>query len=136
MLSKILIEDVYLEGQKDISIKESDMFHDALEVLNQNHWGAVYITEDNKLKGLFTDGDARRVFTNNQSPIAMLNSQPISKYMTKAPISLGPKTTVKEALELFNEKLILVAPVVNESNELLGVVHLQHLTKALLKLIN
>ncbi|WP_164848449.1 CBS domain-containing protein [Halobacteriovorax sp. HLS] len=135
MLSNILIEEIYLKGQENISIKETDMFHEALEVLNKNHWGAVYITDNKKLIGLFTDGDARRVFTSNQAPIAMLNSQPISKYMTKAPISLSPKTSVQDAIELFNDKLILVAPIVDDSHNLLGVIHLQHLTKAILKLI-
>ena len=115
------------------TVKSDDYFHDAIESLNFNHWGGVFIVDKTgKLEGIFTDGDARRVLTKNQNPIAMLNATPITHFMTANPKVIKPELSIREALKMMNDKSILVMPVVNEQNKLVGLLHLQHAVKHLL----
>lgn len=133
MSSEKYIREVMVPLAEIKTVNVEDCFYDALSALNKNKWGAVFIVDDSdRLNGIITDGDARRIFFNNQEPLAQLNSEPAKKYMNPNPTCFSAETMVKEALKVMNEKMFLCAPVVNENKKLIGIVHLQHLVSQLL----
>jgi arabinose-5-phosphate isomerase len=134
MLSNKTIADVMVKVPEVKTVLMDEYFHDAIEVLNKNKWGAVFIVDkSNKLLGILTDGDARRVYAKNQEPMAQLNSDPITKYMNANPSKVTTETKVVDLIKVMNQKGFLCAPVVNGKDEFVGVVHLQHLVTEMLK---
>jgi len=116
------------------TIKNDDYFHDAVEALDGNHWGGVFIVnKDNHANGIFTDGDARRVLLKNQNPLAQLNATEITKYMTKDPKVVLHSEMILDVFKMMNESGILVVPVVDEEKKIIGLVHIQHIAKEFLK---
>ncbi len=136
MLNNKTIADVMVKVPEVKTVLSDEYFHDAIEVLNKNKWGAVFIVDkSNKLQGIITDGDARRIYAKNQEPMAQLNSDPISKYMNTNPTKVTGETKVLDLIKVMNQKGFLCAPVVNAKEEFVGVVHLQHLVTELLKVL-
>ena len=136
MLNSMTIAECMVKVPEVKTVLTDEYFHDAIEVLNKNKWGAVFIVDKfNKLQGIITDGDARRIYAKNQEPMAQLNSEPISKYMNTNPTKVMAEIKVIDLIKVMNQKGFLCAPVVNAKDEFVGVVHLQHLVTEVLKSI-
>ncbi len=93
----------------------------AARALNEGGFGVVLFTdENNRLTGLLTDGDLRRIICkegfNPESPAAGL--------MTRSFSSVKPEQAVAEALDIMEAKSIMVLPVLGPSGEAAGVIHL------------
>ncbi len=133
-MSNKLLESLVV-GTPDIQvINQDDCFYDALQILNKNKWGAVFIINENKkIAGIITDGDARKIIAANNEPIAQLNSEPAVKYANLNPTAFKISMPVIEALKVMNQKMFLCAPVVNDNGEFVGIVHMQHLVSELIK---
>lgn len=133
MLSNLYVKDVMISFPEVNAVYEDDFFHDALEILNKNRWGAVVVVDkDKKLKGIITDGDIRRIFVKNQEPIAQLNSEPISKFMNSNPFKVKMEFPLMDLIKVMNEKSFLNAPVVDNEDRFLGLVHIQHIVKKII----
>ena len=97
---------------------------EALEEMSQKDLGATLIVgPEDELLGIFTDGDLRR--TLNQFPD--LGSRFIQEVMTPAPRAICADRSVAEALEMMEQHLITVLPVVDTSDRLQGILHLHDL---------
>jgi len=137
MLDNISVSKLMIPLNKFKTVHQDDFFRDSLESLDQNHWGAVFVVDDTmKLKGILTDGDARRALVKNQKPLAMLNVTPISDFMIQNPKSVNLNNNALDSLKMMNSTMILVLPVVDDNKQLVGLVHMQHLLKALLGDLN
>ena len=88
---------------------------------------------NNKLTGIFTDGDVRRLLIKVQKPFSALLSEDIYKYANKYPLTVRPNIPLYEAIKLMGEKKIWDLPVVNNQSKFLGLLHLH---PAIEKLIN
>lgn len=133
-MSNNSISDVMVNYPEVQVVKENDCFHDAVIVLNNNRWGAVFVvTEDLKVLGIITDGDARRILANTNESIAQLNSAPVSKFINSKPTIFKDDLNCLEALKIMNDKMFLCAPVTNSEGIFKGVVHIQHLVGHVLK---
>lgn len=87
--------------------------------------GATAVTnEQNKLLGIITDGDLRRML-NKQQDFSGLKAKDI---MTTTPKTIAPDDYAVEALSLMQEKNITQLVVV-EAGQLLGFIHLHDLLK-------
>lgn len=84
------------------------------------------IDEENKLAGVFTDGDVRRAFDNN----ADIHHTPIQEVMTKNPKVISPNILVTAALKIMENFKITALIVTDEKNYPVGVVHLHDVLKA------
>ncbi len=133
MLNKKASE-IMVSADKFKSILVDDCFHDALEALNQNKWGAVFVTnKEGKLEGIITDGDIRRIYAKNQEPMAQLNAEPVMKFMNPQFTKATKNDSAMEILKTMNQKMFLTTPIVDEAGHLVGVLHLQHLVTEFLK---
>jgi arabinose-5-phosphate isomerase len=95
---------------------------DALDAITRHKAGAVFITEGGRLKGVFTDGDLRRHFQQNDLP-----GRTIDSLMTSPCLSITADKLAPEAVRVMQQKRIGELPVVDESGMLLGHIALKDL---------
>lgn len=107
----------------DVAVK------DALVTLSAKRLGALLIHDENgHLKGIFTDGDLRRLI--EKDGVEGLE-KPISSIMSKDYVSISKNDLTSKALSMMEsgEKKILVLPVV-ENNIPIGIIHMHHIISA------
>ncbi|HEX2548346.1 MAG TPA: KpsF/GutQ family sugar-phosphate isomerase [Gammaproteobacteria bacterium] len=81
---------------------------------------------ENKLAGIFTDGDVRRAFDNN----ADIHHTPIQQVMTKNPKVITANLLVTAALKIMENFKITALIVTDEKNYPVGVVHMHDILRA------
>ena len=84
--------------------------------------GACVVAADGVLAGFITDGDLRRALTTHDD-IRGLSARDI---MTTSPVTVGPETTLGQALELMERRRsqISVLPVVDEGGRAVGILRI------------
>ena len=91
--------------------------------------GAMIVMDGERLVGIFTERDAlNKVLGAGLDPV----STKISAVMTKDPISIGPETTVAEAMEVVTKRRFRHLPIV-ENGRVLAVVSSGDLTHWMVK---
>ena len=106
-------------------VQYDDNVETAISVITQKKFGcAAILDHDQKLVGIFTDGELRR----NISKPNLLNKK-ISEVMTRNPVTINSNSLVVEALDLMNQKLITILFVVDDNNYLKGIVHMHDCLK-------
>ena len=95
---------------------------DALNVITHHKTGAVFVTEGERLVGVFTDGDLRRHIEDDN-----LLSQPIREVMTPGGHNISVDALATAAVHVVQEHRIGELPVINANNTLLGHVSLKDL---------
>lgn len=99
----------------------------ALMEMTQKKLGmTTIVSKDNKLAGIFTDGDIRRAFDNN----ADINKTEIHQIMSKNPKVIRPGMLAAEALHLMETYKITSLIVVNEEHIPVGIVHMHDILRA------
>jgi arabinose-5-phosphate isomerase len=105
----------------EVSVKE------AIMTISQKRLGAVVIVDPTqRMLGILTDGDLRRLFEHHDNPLA----DNVSHHMTKNPIAIKRNSLAAEALRIMEDNQITVLPVTDENNKLAGVIHLHDLIRA------
>ncbi len=102
-----------------------DTVKDTINVITQKKFGcAAILNDDQKLVGVFTDGELRR-----NVHIPNLLDKKISEVMTLNPITINHDRLVLEALDIMNKKLITILFVVDDHNYLKGILHMHDCLK-------
>jgi arabinose-5-phosphate isomerase len=87
--------------------------------------GAIILVDDKgALAGLFTDSDLARLFEQNMGDVF---DRPIAEFMTRTPITVGPKVRMAEAIEIMRTRKISELPVVDESCRPVGMLDITDL---------
>ncbi len=119
-------------GDSVPSIDGGETLDAAIQTISDKRLGAVIVVGDQQqVRGILTDGDLRRIYqagsgAKQPSP----NQQPVEGFMTRQPKTIGRDSLAAEALKLMEDKQITVLAVVDDSNELQGVIHLHDLIRA------
>ena len=101
---------------------ESDDFKTIIDVISKNLLGAAVVVKDNKPIGIITDGDIRRVFSNESN----FNNILAKDLMSKNPFIIDSKTLASEALSIMNKNKITQI-VVTKNGDYFGLIHLQNI---------
>jgi len=88
----------------------------------------VVVDEAERIQGLFTDGDLRRLMQSEQNRDRLMD-RPVSEVMTINPVSVKPETLATEALRIMETREIDNLPVVDDNGVVAGVVDIQDLMK-------
>ncbi len=123
-VSEIMVSDpLFTHPNEKISSTE-------LIMLRKKIGGLPVVNENKQVIGIITQRDIRlaRFAISLDSPYTVVND-----LMTPEPIVIKEGVTVKEALELMFSKNIERLPVVNETNQLKGLVLQQAILQELLK---
>jgi arabinose-5-phosphate isomerase len=98
-----------------------DVFHE----MSQKGLGMTTVTgPDGRLAGILTDGDLRRLMEKHRGATLELTA---GACMTSNPQTIGPHLLASEALNLMEKRKITSIVVVDETQRVLGVVHLHDL---------
>lgn len=119
------VNDIYTMNENP-SVKEDVLFKDVIFSISNGRLGAtVVINDNNKITGIITDGDIRRLFEKTDN-VKHLKASEISK--------ANPKTILNtalavEALDKMNSNSITQLIVVDENDSYLGFIHLHDLIR-------
>ena len=118
------VSEVMLTGDLIPAVSETTTFPDAVAMLNEKNVGAVLVMNDeNKVSGIITDGDIRRLLANG----ADLASLMLADAMTPKPKSIDADLLAADALSIMQRHEVTLLPVNNIKGELVGVLHLHDL---------
>ncbi|OTQ33886.1 arabinose 5-phosphate isomerase GutQ [Gilliamella apicola] len=120
------VKDVMRQGDLVPKIPHTATVFDAMLELSRTGVGLVAICQDNnKIAGVFTDGDLRRLLLKNGTL-----QDSISSVMTSPGFQIPESWKAVEALKSFNDHNITAAPVVNSAGELVGALNIHDLHQA------
>jgi CBS domain-containing protein len=130
------VKDVLLSPDRVPVLPPTTLLKQALEEMNKYRLGVVcVIDEDEKLIGIFTDGDVRRLLLKSQKPFAALFVDDIIVHATSSFTSINDSASLSEAVVLMEKKEIWDLPVIAEGNgKFLGLLHLHPAIKAVMGL--
>jgi arabinose-5-phosphate isomerase len=104
-----------------LETKMPDVFH---EMSAKKLGMTTVLAPDGKLAGIITDGDLRRLMEKQGGATLSLSA---GDAMTRNPQTIGPHVLASEALNAMEKKKITSIVVVDESQKVVGVVHLHDL---------
>ncbi len=121
---KVKVTEVMLSGGDIPVVSPENSAADAIRVLNEKNNGAVLVTGPNDtLLGIVTDGDVRRAVVNLKG----FSDLTAGQLMTKNPICINGDRLAADALSIMQEYEITALPIIDDTNKLLGLLHLHNL---------
>jgi len=125
----LLVKDIMITGNKLPIVNVNKSIYDATKIIDYKKLGLVVVMEKNNVKGILTDGDARRgikYYSKNDH---------LKKFMTPNPLFISEIAPASKALSLMNERKITSLLVASEKNynkgktskKLKGIVHIHSL---------
>lgn len=112
------VEDIMHKGNEIPCIHNTATLRDAILEMNSKGLGMVAIIDSNdKLVGVFTDGDLRRTINNAQE---CWLSQPIVNVIKNSCITVKPNILAAEAVKIISEHKINGLLVTDDDNNLIG----------------
>lgn len=113
--------------QQPTSVPEETSMSEAVMLLRKHQIRHLPVVDGTTLVGIVSDRDIRRASPSLLSGIDMskyeevLSETPVSKIMTRDPFTVSPDLELIEAVRALADKKIGGLPVVNGSNELVGI---------------
>ena len=119
------VTDIMRTGEKLAKVPPTATVMDTLLAMtNCKSGSALIVDKDNKLLGIFTDGDFRRIMTHGGT----LNDI-IETHMTRSPMFVKNDCYAAELLKIFEKRHIDDLPVCDENGIAVGLVDIQDLPK-------
>ena len=122
--------DLMITKGKIPFINENKTIKFGIKVINLKKLGFLVVTNDKGLtKGVFTDGDLKRLVRKKQNIDKLI----IKNYMSKKPFVVEENTLASRTLSLMNKKKITHVCVYNKKNKekTIGVIHIHDLINGL-----
>ena len=101
---------------------------DALQVMCEGNTGAVLVTEDDKIVGIFTERDYAR---EGEVKGRTARDTKVADLMTKQMVLIKPETTLEECAELMGKYHVRHLPVL-EKDRVVGIVSIRRLAEGLI----
>lgn len=121
------VKDCMAYGKELPSVNTNSLLVDAIKEMTNKGLGVVCMVDDNnKLEGILTDGDLRRVIEKRVD----IYSEKVKNVMTNNPKRISSDKLAIEALKFIRSKNINNLPVVDENDKLIGVVDWRQIVKA------
>ena len=106
-------------------VNENDKIQTVINEISSKRLGATVVVKKNKIKGIITDGDIRRMLEKYNE----INNISAEKIMTKNPVTREKNFLASKARKLMNKKKINHIVVVDKENSYIGIVHVLDLIK-------
>jgi len=120
---KVSVSEVMLSGDDIPYVHENATLPEAIATLHEKNVGAVMVTDrEERLVGILTDGDIRRIVINGD-----VTELDLGRVMTRDPVAIGADLLAADALSLMQEHEITILAVVDEQKRLKGILHLHNL---------
>lgn len=112
-----------LNINKNLIVEEKTTLSEVVSILAINKGGAIAITKNKKLLGIFTTGDLNKLV---KSKVKINPDTPIEELLTKNPVTINHNQKVQEAIELV-KKTNLGQFVVVKEKKVLGILDVKDL---------
>jgi arabinose-5-phosphate isomerase len=125
----LTVEKLMDTGERIPLIHQKAFVRDAvITMTSHGNYGAAVIVDDaQKMVGIITDGDLRRILEKYQNPLEL----PVEEVMTRNPKSITQEKLAAEAMHIMEEKGITVLPVIDSDGIAIGIIHLHEIIKGL-----
>mgnify|MGYP001418962949 FL=1 len=124
----MLVQDLAVMNEKVPIVSQASSLKEALMVVTEKKLGVTLVSNENKVVGIFTDGDLRRCLNNEVD----LKNTPIKDVMTTNFISIKSNALAIDAAEIMEKNKIfslVVNPTINKSKSI-GVITMHQLLEA------
>ena len=123
------VSDIMRTGDALALVRPTATLMDAALAMTKSHGGsAIVVDKAGKLKGIFTDGDFRRVMAKAVDCNRLLSTA-VGKVMTAKPSFVFSDAYAADLLKVFERKRIDDLPVCDRKGKVVGIVDLQDLPK-------
>lgn len=121
----LTVADIMHRGDEVPIVKLGASVHSAVLVMTEKRFGCVGVVDvDDRLVGIFTDGDLRRKLD------AMLLEKPIDGVMVTSPWGVAPDTLVADVVKMMGDNKIPSVFAVDAEGRPVGIVHLHDLLRS------
>lgn len=123
-----MVKDLMLKDKNLLPIAhEEDTFLETVDLISKKKLGcALIVNSENKLTGLLTDGDIRRILL-RYPDVSVLKNITV---MTRNPKTIAAEDMASKALAYMEKYSITSLAVCSEDNEPIGIIHIHDLLKA------
>jgi len=105
-------------------VRQATSMSDVIAEMSRKTLGVALVVEDEKLLGVISDGDLRRLLERRGRELLQLTAE---ECMTRSPRTIAPRAFAQQALDLMEQKHITALPVIDENGLLRGLLHLHDL---------
>lgn len=121
------IQDLMRTGSQIPRVTENSSVREALVEMTQKSLGMTSVVDpNNRLVGIYTDGDLRRTLYKSLN----INETLIKEVMTQSCKTIAPDLLAMEALQIMETHKITSLLVVDAEKDLMGIAHLHDLLSA------
>jgi len=120
-----------------VTIERDDSLRVVKEIFDNVWFHHLLVVESGKLFGVISDRDLLKALSPNIGTIsertkdlATLNKR-VHQIMTRKLVTLSLKTSIYDAIEIFNSHKISCIPVVDEENKPVGIISWRDILKAI-----
>ncbi len=118
-----------VKGHDVWSIAPGASVYDALRMMSDKDVGALLVMENDQMVGIMSERDyARKVVLLGKTS----RETKVDEIMSKNVFTIHPEQTVEEAMELMNSKHIRHLPVVADEQQVLGMISIGDVVKAII----
>ena len=105
-------------------VTPDDIMTQAIIEISEKMLGAAAVIDNDKLVGIVTDGDLRRMLMKHPN----IEAVKVNEIMTKSPTTIEKSAHVADALNIMQSKEISVLPVM-ENGKYVGMIHIHDIIK-------
>lgn len=118
---KATVGDVMIVGEQIPQVPAGTNATKAIQEIDRKNVGFVLVTDKkNKLLGILTDGDVRRLISNG----TQIDGKIIDDLMTRHPKTIDETASLAETIEHMQKDEITALAVINKKKELKGYLHM------------
>ncbi|MBP3194354.1 MAG: KpsF/GutQ family sugar-phosphate isomerase [Cardiobacteriaceae bacterium] len=118
------VADLMVKGADIPMVRPEVIVQQAIFQITDKRLGmTTVVDENNRLIGIYTDGDLRRSIKNSVDCL----SKPISSVMNRNYTTVKPDLQATQALSLMQNKKITSLPVIDDAGKIVGILHLHSL---------
>ena len=121
-----LVSNIMQSGNDIPMVSKKTLLIDSLLVMSEKALGMVIIAENEKLAGIFTDGDLRRAIESNLE----FQKLTIEDVMTKDCKAIEPHESALTAMQMMEKYSLNSLPVVDSKNTIVGAINMHTLIQA------
>jgi len=121
-----LVSSIMNSGDDIPVVSKETLLIDSLLIMSEKALGMILIAENEKLIGIFTDGDLRRAIESNID----FQKLAIQEIMTIDCKSIQPQESALKAIQLMKKYSINSFPVVDSNNNIVGAINMNTLIQA------
>ena len=117
-----------MKGHDVWSVSPQECVYDALKLMSEKNVGALLVTDESKLLGIFSERDyARKIVLRGK----FSRETPVEDIMSKKVAYVRPEQTIEACMALMTEKHIRHLPVMDNSN-VVGIISIGDVVKAII----